>query len=100
MEELQLIADLCKKHNVICISDEVYEWLVYGGEQHIRIGKLLFTISLFNFINIYGNNRCLHARLLLIMPSWSKSPCSLLFVIRSVITTCYKQRKLLENSVH
>lgn len=57
MEELQLIADLCKKHNVICISDEVYEWLVYGGEQHIRIGKLLLTDSLFNFINIYGNNR-------------------------------------------
>ena len=39
MEELQLIADLCKKYNVICISDEVYEWLVYGGEQHIRIGQ-------------------------------------------------------------
>ena len=41
MEELQVIADLCKKYNVICISDEVYEWLVYGGVQHIRIGKCL-----------------------------------------------------------
>ncbi|KAL9989089.1 hypothetical protein ACROYT_G003598 [Oculina patagonica] len=40
MEELQLIADLCKKYNVICISDEVYEWLVYAGEQHIRIATL------------------------------------------------------------
>ncbi|XP_078346819.1 kynurenine--oxoglutarate transaminase 3-like isoform X1 [Oculina patagonica] len=40
MEELQLIADLCKKYNAICISDEVYEWLVYGGEQHIRIATL------------------------------------------------------------
>jgi len=39
MEELQLIADLCKKYNVICISDEVYEWLVYGGEHHIRMGE-------------------------------------------------------------
>jgi len=38
MEELQMIADLCKKYNVICISDEVYEWLVYGGVHHIRIG--------------------------------------------------------------
>ena len=50
MEELQLIADLCKKHNVICISDEVYEWLVYAGEQHIRIGKFLLTDSLFHSI--------------------------------------------------
>ena len=39
MEELQFIADLCIKHNVICISDEVYEWLVYNGVQHIRIGE-------------------------------------------------------------
>lgn len=44
MDELQLIADLCKKYNVICISDEVYEWLVYGGEHHIRIGEFLNTI--------------------------------------------------------
>ena len=41
MEELQMIADLCKKYNVICISDEVYEWLVYGGVHHIRIGNCL-----------------------------------------------------------
>ena len=41
MEELQMIADLCKKYNVICISDEVYEWLVYGGVHHIRIGNYL-----------------------------------------------------------
>ena len=40
MEELQVIADLCKKYNVICISDEVYEWLVYGGVHHIRMGEL------------------------------------------------------------
>lgn len=40
MEELQMIADLCKKYNVICISDEVYEWLVYGGVHHIRIATL------------------------------------------------------------
>ena len=39
MEELQLIADLCIKYNVLCISDEVYEWLVYDGAEHIRIGK-------------------------------------------------------------
>lgn len=36
--ELELIADLCVKHDVLCISDEVYEWLVYDGKKHIRIG--------------------------------------------------------------
>ncbi|NWX06366.1 KAT1 transaminase, partial [Caloenas nicobarica] len=38
--ELQLIADLCVKHDVLCISDEVYEWLVYDGKEHIRIASL------------------------------------------------------------
>lgn len=36
--ELGLVAELCVKHDVLCISDEVYEWLVYDGKQHIRIG--------------------------------------------------------------
>ncbi|CAG9765009.1 unnamed protein product [Ceutorhynchus assimilis] len=40
LEELTFIADLCKKHNVLCISDEVYEWLVYKPYQHIRIATL------------------------------------------------------------
>ncbi|NXA34770.1 KAT1 transaminase, partial [Eudromia elegans] len=38
--ELQLIAELCIKHDVLCISDEVYEWLVYDGKEHIRIASL------------------------------------------------------------
>lgn len=37
-EELTFIADLCKKWNVLCISDEVYEWMVYKPQEHIRIG--------------------------------------------------------------
>ncbi|XP_075414211.1 kynurenine--oxoglutarate transaminase 3 [Tenrec ecaudatus] len=36
-EELQLIADLCIKHDTLCISDEVYEWLVYSGNKHLKI---------------------------------------------------------------
>ncbi|KAF7688717.1 kynurenine--oxoglutarate transaminase 1 isoform X1 [Silurus meridionalis] len=39
-EELQMIADLCIKHDVICLSDEVYEWLTYDGAQHIKIASL------------------------------------------------------------
>ncbi|KAK0687987.1 KAT1 transaminase, partial [Pygoscelis papua] len=38
--ELEVIADLCVKHDVLCISDEVYEWLVYDGKEHIRIASL------------------------------------------------------------
>lgn len=38
-KELNHIADLCKKWNVLCISDEVYEWLVYKPNKHIRMGK-------------------------------------------------------------
>lgn len=41
-EELKMIADLAKKYNVLVISDEVYEWLVYEPKKHIRIGNLLF----------------------------------------------------------
>uniref|UniRef100_A0A8C7ESW4 Kynurenine--oxoglutarate transaminase 1 n=1 Tax=Neovison vison TaxID=452646 RepID=A0A8C7ESW4_NEOVI len=37
--ELELVASLCQQHDVICISDEVYQWLVYDGHQHISIGE-------------------------------------------------------------
>ncbi|KAM5257042.1 kynurenine--oxoglutarate transaminase 3 [Ctenodactylus gundi] len=36
-EELQVIADLCVKYDTLCISDEVYEWLVYTGNKHLKI---------------------------------------------------------------
>ncbi|KAG7314648.1 hypothetical protein KOW79_021951 [Hemibagrus wyckioides] len=38
-EELQMIADLCIKHDVFCISDESYEWLTYDGAQHVKIAS-------------------------------------------------------------
>uniref|UniRef100_A0A1B6C996 Aminotransferase class I/classII large domain-containing protein n=2 Tax=Clastoptera arizonana TaxID=38151 RepID=A0A1B6C996_9HEMI len=40
LEELNVIADLCKKWNVLCISDEVYEHLVYKPYKHIRMATL------------------------------------------------------------
>ncbi|XP_058495428.1 kynurenine--oxoglutarate transaminase 3-like [Solea solea] len=39
-DELQMIADLCIKHDTLCFSDEVYEWLIYRGNQHIKIATL------------------------------------------------------------
>lgn len=39
-DELEVIANLCKKWNVLCIADEVYEWMVYKPNKHIRICTL------------------------------------------------------------
>ena len=34
-----MISDLCIKHDALCFSDEVYEWLTYKGHQHVKIGR-------------------------------------------------------------
>lgn len=39
VSELEMIANLCKKYNVVCLADEVYEWLVYKPAKHVRIGN-------------------------------------------------------------
>jgi kynurenine--oxoglutarate transaminase/cysteine-S-conjugate beta-lyase/glutamine--phenylpyruvate transaminase len=38
-DELRFIADLCKKWNVIAVMDEVYEWIVFSGNQHVRMAS-------------------------------------------------------------
>lgn len=38
--ELQVIADLCQKHDVTVLADEVYEHLTYGDAQHVGIATL------------------------------------------------------------
>lgn len=38
--ELQAIADLCIKHNLLVISDEVYEFLTFDEAEHIPIATL------------------------------------------------------------
>ncbi len=40
MDELLLIADLCKRHDVLAITDEVYEHLVYDDNRHVSIASL------------------------------------------------------------
>ncbi len=39
-EELEMIADIALKHDLIIISDEIYEKLVYGEVKHISIASL------------------------------------------------------------
>jgi N-succinyldiaminopimelate aminotransferase len=40
IEELTIIADLCKEFDVVAISDEVYEHLTYDGARHIPMATL------------------------------------------------------------
>lgn len=39
-EELQFISELCIKHNVYALCDEVYEHLVFGGAKHVSMRSL------------------------------------------------------------
>ncbi|AWK50906.1 aspartate aminotransferase [Clostridium beijerinckii] len=39
-EELLEIANFAKEHNLLIISDEIYEKLIYDGEEHISIASL------------------------------------------------------------
>ncbi len=38
--ELELIAGLCRKWNVIAITDEIYEHILFNGKQHIALATL------------------------------------------------------------
>ena len=38
--ELELIRDLCVEFNVLAITDEIYEHILYDGTQHISIASL------------------------------------------------------------
>jgi len=40
LTELEIIADLCRRHDVIALTDEVYEHLMYDGIAHIRLATL------------------------------------------------------------
>lgn len=38
-KEIRAIADVCVKHNIVVLSDEIYEKLIYGGETHFSIAQ-------------------------------------------------------------
>lgn len=56
--ELTALAELCIKHDLLVLSDEVYEQIVYDGHKHISIASLpgMFerTFSLFAFTKAYA----------------------------------------------
>ena len=39
-KELELIRDLCVEYNVLAITDEIYEHILYDGSEHISIARL------------------------------------------------------------
>ena len=39
-KELEFIAALCRKWDVIAVTDEIYEHILYDGEQHISLATL------------------------------------------------------------
>lgn len=39
-KELEEIAEVCLKHEIIIISDEIYEKLIYDGLQHVSIAEI------------------------------------------------------------
>ena len=40
LDELQQLASLCIEHDLLVISDEVYDCLTFDGKEHIRIASL------------------------------------------------------------
>lgn len=39
-EELSLIAKICIEHDILCITDEIYEYIVYDDRTHISMASL------------------------------------------------------------
>jgi aminotransferase len=39
-KELEAIADICQRHNLLCITDEIYEYFLFDGHEHISIATL------------------------------------------------------------
>jgi aminotransferase len=39
-EELSFIADLCQKHDVVAVTDEIYEHILYDGATHVSLASL------------------------------------------------------------
>ncbi|MRG88278.1 pyridoxal phosphate-dependent aminotransferase [Salinibacillus xinjiangensis] len=39
-DELQAIGDVCLRHNILIVSDEIYEKLIYGDVEHTSIAQL------------------------------------------------------------
>ncbi len=39
-DELETIAELCRTHDVLALTDEIYEYILYDGARHVSIASL------------------------------------------------------------
>jgi aminotransferase len=57
-EELELIGKLCGRHDVLAITDEIYEYILYDGRRHVSLGSLPGmedrTVTLSGFSKTYN----------------------------------------------
>ncbi|MCI0553906.1 MAG: pyridoxal phosphate-dependent aminotransferase [Anaerolineae bacterium] len=57
-ETLNAIAEIAEKHNLMLISDEAYEHVIYDGSRHVSIGSLPAaqnrTVSVFTMSKTYA----------------------------------------------
>lgn len=44
-EELIKIGEVCQKHNILIVSDEIYEKLIYTKEKHLSIAQISQTLK-------------------------------------------------------
>lgn len=40
LNELEAVAEVCRRHNLVLISDEIYEYITYDGHRHISPATL------------------------------------------------------------
>jgi len=56
--DLEFVADLCRRHEIIAMSDEIYEKIVYDGVRHYSIGSFPgmedLTITINGFSKSYS----------------------------------------------
>jgi len=54
-ETLLRIIDLCRRHNLVLFSDEIYDRLIYNGEQHVPTASLADDICILTFNGLSKN---------------------------------------------
>ncbi|XP_031333448.1 kynurenine--oxoglutarate transaminase 3-like isoform X2 [Photinus pyralis] len=77
--ELLYIAHLCQKWNVMCIADEVYEWLVYEPKRHIKMASLPGMWERTISIGSAGKTHCITG----LKVGWAIGPKHLLINLQS-----------------
>lgn len=38
--ELNIVSDICQDHNLIALTDEIYEYIIYDNKKHFSLGSL------------------------------------------------------------